>query len=255
MASLTGLAYTSPAVAVLAIDHKLYKVHIYQSGQLAALHLFLQSADSRKSIVFVTSISDLAYIREEENIWGIVLFEDVEAMQKITGITIIDGVENSAQWNRRQVSPIELNNVLSRQDTTKFDITEDALEFASKLTTPITFRELLCGILQKLSELGKEHEQLIFRESTCKYIVGLATKRQWSTKVLKPILALGIDVNSLVELEKWLDTTVAAKALKKSYNRIVESACSADKAAAEFKADVTDLNYIIEVIGVQKRKK
>lgn len=247
---LTGLAYTSPAVAVLAIDHAIFKVHIYKTKQLAALHLFLQSNDNRKSIVFVTSINDLYQIQDEKDIFGFVLFEDIELMNKISNINILDATSLEDVWSRKLISPKELNSALDKECSTKFEIPQ--LDIEKNLTKDVTFRSLVVEVEKMLKN---EELALNFVENACKYASGLHTKRNWTAKVRKPLLASGISVETMVELEKWLDATSDAKSLKKAYTKLVETGWSVDKAANEYKADVTDLAYIVEVIGVEKKSK
>lgn len=255
--SLLGLAFTSPGVTVLAIDRQIFKVHLYQTGQLATLQLFVNSEDTRQTIILVSSIFDLKQIQDTKNIHSFILFEDVAVMKNIEGIHILDIEEDEAAisgYRRIGITATKLNAAL-RELKGPFTLTEEAISFEQELTSEITFRALVADIVKKLSTL-KDAEKVTtdFLEYVCKYTVGLLAKRSWTTKVRKPFLAQGISVETLVELEKWLDTA-AARALRKSYYSIVEENLSLENTAKKWNPNLADIKYIIELIGAEKGQK
>ena len=160
MASLCGLAFTSPGVVVIAIDRQEFKVHFYQTGQLAAFQLFVNSEDTRKTVILVSSVFDLKQIQDTEKVHSFLLFEDVETMKKIQGINILDIVEGDTdtEWERINVTRTKLNAAL-RESQRPFVITDAAISYEQELTSEITFRDLVADIIKKLSTI-KDQEKL-----------------------------------------------------------------------------------------------
>lgn len=252
--NLCGLAFTSPGVIVIAIDRKEFKVHLFKTGQLAQLQLFVNSEDTRKTIILVSSVFDLKQIQDIKNIHSFILFEDIEVMKKIQGINILDIVNDGTEWKRVTVTSTKLNAAL-REIGNSFTITEESISYEQELTSEITFRHLISDVVKKLESAKNKELVDNFVEYACKYTVGLVAKRSWTTKVRKPLLATkGISVETLVELEKWFATDFA-KTLGKSYYKMAEEGLSLDEATKKLKPNLEDLKYIINLIGMQQGQK
>lgn len=254
MTSLIGLAYTNPAITVVAIDNELFRVHLYEKGKLTDLNLFLQSTDARKPVILITSVEDLKQIQEVKNIHSFILFDELEILQKIVNIKILDVNDKQKQIN---ITPKFLNEILQTTDNFSFSISEEALNYRQKMTTRITFKDMMIEIIEMLIKIKKQKEFIEeFLVKTCKYVVNLISKKIWITDVRNKLVTLELPIESIVELEKWLTSNIDAQNLSRAYRMIAEDQKVLEDVIKEIPDLIKeDIEYIVNTIGAEKGQK
>lgn len=254
MASLIGLAYTNPAITVVAINNELFRVHLYEKGKLTDLNLFLQNKDSRKPIILVTSVEDLKQIQEEKNIHSFILFDELDILQKIVNIKILDVNDKQKQTN---ITPKFLNETLQTINNFSFSISEEALNYRQKMISKITFKDMMIEIIEMLIKIKKQEKFIEeFLIKTCKYVVNLISKKIWITDIRNKLVTLELPVESIVELEKWLTSNTDAQNLNKAYRMIAEDQKVLENVTKEIPDLIKeDIEYIVNTIGAEKGQK
>lgn len=248
MASLVGLAFTSPAIAVMVIDRTKFRVHYYQNKP-GELHAFLQDEDTRLPIVLLDKVADLQKTHEVEGIHAFLLSEDPRVIADIPGANMLDASPDKkfSGFKKVMISPEELNSALLCLGS--FSLPEDTDSIMSSLHEDITFVELLNSVVADRTTAED------FVPNICSYLAGVLPRRSWVSKVQKPGLALGIPVERMAELEKYIETAPSAEMLWRSYYDHVESGLEAKSAATQFDADLADLEFIISHVGSEKGQK
>jgi len=243
MTNLVGLAFTTPAIAVMVIDRARFRVHFYQNKP-AELHAFLQEADERLPIVLVDSAQDLRRIADVEGIHAFLLSEDPRVLSEIQGATLLDAKPDKySGFQKVLIRPEILNAALLKKGS--FSFTQEAVDAMSALRDDVTLRELV----QTVSDKTLEED---FVSNICLYAVGLLQKRSWISRVQKPALAAGISVERMAELEKFVETAPSAEMLWRAYYDHAEAGVPLKDAVAAFEADEKDLEFVISHIGAKK---
>lgn len=254
-ASLIGLAYTNPAITVVAINNNLFKVHLYEKGQLTNLNLFLQSIDARKSVILVTSVEDLEQIQNIKNIHSFILFDELEILKNIDNIKILDVDKKTQTVN--YVTPQFLNETLQQNFNNNFIISKKALDYRKKMTSKITFKDMVTELLEILIKLKKQNtfiEEFLIK--TCQYAVNLISKKLWIKDIRNTLVSLNINVENIVELEKWLTSNTDVKNLAKAYYMIAEEGETLVNVVKKIPNVIKeDVEYVVNNIGAEKGQK
>ena len=245
MATLVGLAFTSPAIAVMVIDRTRFRVHFYQNKP-SELHAFLQEADDRLPVVLLESVNDLQRVQAVEGIHAFLLSDDPRVLADIQGAIVLDAEPDDkfSGFKKIMIRPDTLNAALLRTET--FVLPVDPSAPMSALRDEISFRELLQSVVAD-RDMDKD-----FLSNICLYLVGALPKRTWVSRVQKPGLAAGIPVERMAELEKYIETAPSAEMLWRAYYDHAESGVPLHSAALQFEADAKDLDYLISQIGAKK---
>lgn len=248
MANLVGLAFTSPAIAVMVIDRSKFRVHYYQNKP-GEFHSFMQEDDSRLPVVLLSSVADLQRVHHVEGIHSFLLSEDPRVISEIPGANMLDAEPDDkfSGFKKIMISPEELNAALSTSGS--FTMPEDPSGPIASLREDITFKELLKSVV---ADRTTDPE---FIPNVCSYLAGVLPKRSWVSKVQKPGLALGIPVERMAELEKYIETSPSAEMLWRAYYEHVESGVDLESSATQFEADLKDLKYIVSKVGSEKGQK
>lgn len=243
MTTLVGLAFTSPAIAVMVIDRSRFRVHFYQNKP-SELHSFLQEADERLPVVLVDSVQDLRRIVDVEGVHAFLLSEDPRVLSEITGITLLDAEPDPkySGFRKIMIRPEVLNAALFKTGT--FSFTPESSEAMSALREDVTLRELIQTVVA-----DKEPPDSDFVANVCFYTVGLLQKRSWISRVQKPALAHGISVERMAELEKFVESAPSAEMLWRAYYDHVEKGVPIKDVVSQFEADEKDLEFVISHIG------
>jgi hypothetical protein len=246
MTNLVGLAFTSPAIAVMVIDRSRFRVHFYQNKP-SELHAFLQEADERLPVVLVDSAQDLMRIKDVDGIHSFLLSDDPRVLAEINGVTLLDAEQDPkySGFKKVMIRPETLNAALLK--TGSFSFTQAALDAMSSLRDDVTLRELVQSVVGDKSPMDED-----FLPNICLYAVGALQKRSWISRVQKPALSAGISVERMAELEKFIETAPSAEMLWRAYFDHAEGGVSAKDAATAFEADEKDLEFLISHIGAKK---
>lgn len=246
MTNLVGLAFTSPAIAVMVIDRSRFRVHFYQNRP-SELHAFLQEADERLPVVLVDSASDLMRIADVEGIHSFLLSEDPRVLSEINGVTLLDAEPDPKYSGFRKVMirPETLNAALIKKSS--FSFTQESLDAMASLRDDVTLREMIQTVVADKTLADED-----FLSNVCLYAVGVLQKRSWVSRVQKPALAAGISVERMAELEKFIETAPSAEMLWRAYFEHAEGGVPLKDAVAQFEADEKDLEFLVSHLGAKK---
>lgn len=250
MSKLIGLAFTSPGVAVLAVDRDRYRVFYHDQSTVADFRLFLQQKDDRKPVVFVKSVRDLAELEPigAGVVESYVLFDDPSTLTLINGIQLPDVTGDATLgWTKVMVTPDTLNTLLDNGVNETFEITEQALAASGNLTKGITFKELLSAVEASYRELGKDSEEFV--GLACKYVVKLINKKAWISSARKPALAAGVNVKVLAELEKAIETDKASDELWRAFYDYSTNGTELQKVLTGYAINREDLEFIVQKLN------
>lgn len=246
MTNLVGLAFTSPAIAVMVIDRVRFRIHLYQNKP-SELHAFLQEADDRLPVVLVDSAQDLIRISDVEGIHSFLLSEDPRVISEIGGATLLDAEPDPkyAGFRKVLIRPDDLNAALAKSGS--FSFTEAAVNAMSSLRDDVLLSELVQTVV---TDKLLADEDLI--SNICLYAVGVLQKRSWVSRVQKPALAAGVSVERMAELEKFIETAPSAEMLWRAYFEHAEGGVPIKNAVSQFDASEKDLEFLISHIGAKK---
>lgn len=244
MTNLVGLAFTTPAIAVMVIDRAQFRVHFYQNKP-AELHAFLQEADDRLPVVLVDSAAALQRIAKVEGVHSFLLSDDPRVISEIQGAVLLDAkVDKYSGFQKVMITPETLNAALAKSGS--FSFTQSVLDAMSSLREDVSLREL---VVQTAADKRLEED---FVSNVCLYAVGLLQKRSWVSRVQKPALNAGVSVERLAELEKFIETAPSAEMLWRAYYDHAECGVPLADAVAAFEADEKDMEYVISHVGAKK---
>ena len=248
MANLVGLAFTSPAIAVMVIDRTKFRVHFYQNKP-SELHSFLQEQDERLPVVLLDSVLDLQRIHQVEGIHSFLLSDDPRVIAEIPGANLLDATPDDkfSGFKKIMITADDINSALLA--STAFTLPEDPASPLASLRDEISF----CELLQSVVADRKMDPEFI--PSVCSYLAGTLPKRSWVSKVQKPGLAIGIPIERMAELEKYIETAPSAEMLWRSYFDHVESGISLESVVSQFESNLKDLEFIISHVGAEKGQK
>lgn len=246
MTTLVGLAFTSPAIAVMVIDRSVFRVHFYQNKP-AELHAFLQDTDTRLPVVLLDSVNDLRRVADVEGVHAFLLSEDPRVLSEITGTLLLDAIPDPkyAGFRKVMIRPEVLNAALKR--TGSFTLTEEAATALSSLREDITLRELVKSVLSDNTVPEEE-----FLQNVCLYAVGALQRRSWVSRVQKPVLAAGVSIDRMAELEKFIETAPSAEMLWRAYYAHAEGGVPIKDAVTQFEANAKDLAFLVSNLGAMK---
>lgn len=247
MPSLVGLAFTSPSIAVMVINRSMFRVHLYHNSP-EDLHSFLQEADDRLPVVLVDGISALKRLSSVDGVHSFLVTDDPLALSQIEGVVLLDAESDPmfSGHKKKNITPEELNSaLLSSPPSFRLPASDSALD---DLGDDISFREVLSTVSYD-KELGDE-----FLKNVCSYLVGIIHRKSWVSRVQKPALAMGVPVERLAELEKFIETTHSSEMLWRAFFSHVEASVPLQDAANQFGARIDDLEFIVSVLGTEKPK-
>lgn len=243
MTTLVGLAFTTPAIAVMVIDRTLFRIHVWQNRP-SELHAFLQEQDDRLPIVLVDSLTDLTRISSVEGVHAFLLSEDPRTLFEIDGALVLDAVPDKySGYKKVMIDSETLNSALLKRGS--FTVGSASLASVA-LRSDITLRELVHSVASSAS-LDDD-----FVSNVCLYVVGLLQRRSWVSRVQKPALAAGVQVERLAELEKFIESSPPAEMLWRAYFDHAEAGVPLADVVSAFDAEAKDLDFIIANIGVKK---
>lgn len=248
MTSLVGLAFTSPAVAVMVIDRLKFRVHFYQQKP-DDLYAFVQDEDERLPVVLLSDVNDFYRVSQVEGVHTFLLSEDPRVLDEIPGCNLLDAKSDPKYpgYQKVMITPEDLNSALLSD--APFEVPEEILSSLSELGDDISFRELLQATIGDL-DLGED-----FIPNVCKYLVGQLQRRSWESRVQKHSLALGLSVERMAELERFLDTASNVEMLWRSYYAHVEDEVPLQDVVSQFQSNRKDLDFLISVLGTEKPSK
>jgi len=247
--NLLGLAYTVPSVAVLSVNRDLFRVFLYEPGAISSLKLFLQAGDARKPVVLVKSINELKGILQSDADMTsvvVILFETHKVLSLISGIYILDvDVDGEFQYVRHS----DLHITLSSEDYRPVDIKE-ALNNNKTITGDISFRELV-AVIEKYYD-DNDVKSNDFAKHACSYLVGLINKKSWVELVRKPALSAGVTVESLAELEKFIDTSKPADLLWHSFYMFTQQNMTLAAVTDTHNIDQYDFDFLCKHLNAEQ---
>lgn len=250
MSNLIGLAFTSPGMAILAIDRTIYRVYYHDQTTLTDFRLFLEQQDKRIPVVFVKSIRDLAALQPigEGIVKSYLLFEDAEVLWNIEGALLPDLKEDLVtKWEKIRITPKELNDLILSNNK-PFKLTEKALKESSKMIDPITFKELLNAVENVYKEKKQDPTNLIVL--ACKYISKTISKKIWITSGRKPALELGVPIKVIAELEKNIETSKTSDEVWRAVYEYSTKSTDLLTLVTKYAVSKEDIEFIIEKAGI-----
>jgi len=247
MSGLVGLAFTSPSIAVMVINRSVFRAHLYQNRP-DDLHAFLQDSDDRLPIVIVDGVSSLRRLSTVQGVHCFLVNDDPLAIQEVAPDALLDAEFDPlfSGFNKKNITPEDLNQALS--SPCAFSPEDSTDSKVNSLGENITFREVLSNVTQG-RELGDD-----FVKNVCLYLVGALHRKSWVSRVQKPALALGVPVEKLAELEKFIETTHSAEMLWRAYFNHVEAGVPVEDCVAQTESDFEDLSLLISSLGTEKQK-
>jgi hypothetical protein len=227
-ARLLGLAFTSPAVVVAALDRKTFECHFYDPSLTPTLLEARSSLVARKLLIFLKSTHDLVHMQETvssdllRKASALLLFDNPEVLSLIEGMTIMDlnGSSRKDGWKHISFSAEEFIAQLSA-DIPRVRVSMDPQDIkrrSRKLSESITLQEIANRIAEPLSEeLGEE-----VKKNICMYVAALIPKDVYRKKVLAAARDAGHRDEDLIELNKYAEFSKEFEALLRSYYEHVE---------------------------------
>jgi len=247
-----GLAFTSPTAVVPAIDKTKFKTCLFDGAMTSLQELITPGEDepARKRIVLVRSMHDFQQVQEVEGVHAFLIFDDPATLNKVDGLHLFDCTRNSVHigWRKIRFKPAALNAALEETPTTSKPILFSGEPLEKKLKKSASFQDLLSRAMTPLTE-GRDTVEC----SACQYATGQVAKRSWTSKVVKPIRALAQTMESLIELERYVENSKECDALWRAFYDHAEQGVPLEEAAKKYKrCDLSDLKYVCSVVTPKK---
>lgn len=255
MNNLIGLAFTSPGMAFLAIDRKVFRVYYHDQSTLTDFRLFLDQEDTKAPIVFVKNIRDLAELRPigEGRVKSYVLFEDPKVLSNIEGAMLPDFRKDPVtEWLKVIITPDQFNAFL-KTEIGSFTITDSAINASSQMVEPITFLELVRVIEDSFRELQQDPKD--FSTLACKYVTKLINKKNWVASARKPALAAGVPIKTLAELEKSIETSKTSDEIWRAFYDYSTNGINIIEVLGKYSVAKDDFEFIVNKLEAQPGQK
>lgn len=251
MSKVIGLAFSSPGVALLSVDRKKYKLFHYERNSLSDFRLFLSSTEDKLPVVFLTNVRQLKELKDiGKEVECFVLFEDPKVLQNIEGAVSLDFEPSTATtWKKKLVSPEEFSAALEDKEKADFNITDKALLSSNEMIQEMSIYELMRRIQNQYEELGKNSEEIT--KQACKYTIKLINKKTWVSTGRKPALADGIDIKTLAELEKFIETSKEADELWRGIHELSHKGTATAELLSKFKLKPEALEFVMSTLELK----